>query len=148
MSEQHDVRGSGQDDVRRLIERWAVAVHAGDLPGVLADHAADIVLYDVPGPGDVVRGLDAYRKVWPPFFAWQASGAVFEIVTLEVTAGADVAFAHARLRCDTPDGLARNPDNLLRLTVGLRRRDGRWLVTHEHHSFALPAPEQPADTTG
>ena len=23
------------------------------------------------------------------------------------------------------------------LTVGLRRVDGRWLVTHEHHSFPL-----------
>jgi hypothetical protein len=27
-----------------------MAVHAGDLPGVLADQAADIVLDDAPGP--------------------------------------------------------------------------------------------------
>jgi ketosteroid isomerase-like protein len=25
--------------------------------------------------------------------------------------------------------------NRLRLTLGLRKQDGRWLVTHEHHSF-------------
>ena len=24
----------------------------------------------------------------------------------------------------------------LRLTLGLRRDDGRWVVSHEHHSFA------------
>jgi ketosteroid isomerase-like protein len=23
----------------------------------------------------------------------------------------------------------------LRLTVGLRKQDGRWVVSHEHHSF-------------
>jgi ketosteroid isomerase-like protein len=31
--------------------------------------------------------------------------------------------------------LAGNPENRLRLTVGLRKEDGRWLVAHEHHSF-------------
>jgi hypothetical protein len=25
---------------------------------------------------------------------------------------------------------------LARLTIGLRKADGRWAVTHEHHSFA------------
>jgi ketosteroid isomerase-like protein len=25
---------------------------------------------------------------------------------------------------------------LLRLTLGLRREDGEWVVAHEHHSFA------------
>ena len=72
---------------------------------------------------------------WPPFFAWQAQGACFEIVSLDVTAGDDVAFAHALLRCNTPKGLDDDPGQRLRLTVGLRKQDGRWLVTHEHHSF-------------
>jgi ketosteroid isomerase-like protein len=31
--------------------------------------------------------------------------------------------------------LAKNPDVRLRLTVGLRREGGRWVVSHEHHSF-------------
>jgi ketosteroid isomerase-like protein len=89
----------------------------------------------VPPPEDGVRGMDEYATTWPPFFEWQASGAVFEIVRLEVTAGADVAFAHALLRCATPEQLAADPDRRLRLTVGLRKEGGRWLVSHEHHSF-------------
>jgi ketosteroid isomerase-like protein len=84
-----------------------------------------------------VRGIDAYRESWPPFFEWQRSGACFEIDELEVTAGPEVAFAHALLRCGTPDEFADRPDRRLRLTVGLRKRDGRWVVTHEHHSFPL-----------
>ena len=55
-------------EIRELIQRWAAAVHAGDLDTVLADHAEDIVMFDVPPPDERVRGLDAYRQTWPPFF--------------------------------------------------------------------------------
>jgi uncharacterized protein (TIGR02246 family) len=123
--------------IRTLIEQWAAAVHRGDMSGVLADHAEDIVMFDVPPPYDGVRGIDAYRETWPPFFEWQARGASFEIVSLQVVAGGDVAYAHALLRCGVPEELTANPANRLRLTLGLRRQQGRWVVAHEHHSFPL-----------
>jgi uncharacterized protein (TIGR02246 family) len=124
-----------RERIRTLIERWAEAVHSGDMGGVLADHADDIVMFDVPPPYDGVRGIDAYRETWPPFFEWQARGASFEIVSMDVTAGDDVAYAHALLRCGTPEEIADNPGNRLRLTLGLRREHDRWVVAHEHHSF-------------
>ena len=126
-----------EDLIRELIENWARAVHEGDLDRVLADHAADIVMFDVPPPDDGVRGMDAYRDCWPPFFEWQRQGAVFDLVELDVTAGADVAYAHALLRCGVPDELTREAARRLRLTLGLRREAGRWVVAHEHHSFPL-----------
>jgi uncharacterized protein (TIGR02246 family) len=125
-----------EQQIRSLIERWAAAVRAGDIDGVLADHADDIVMFDVPPPHDGVRGIDAYRKTWPPFFEWQRQGASFDILSLDITAGDDVAFAYALLRCGTPQDLAEHPENRLRLTLGLRKEDGRWVVAHEHHSFA------------
>jgi uncharacterized protein (TIGR02246 family) len=121
--------------IRSLIERWAKAVHAGDLEAVLADHADDIVVFDVPPPENGVRGIDAYRETWPPFFKWQAQGASFEIVELNVTAGEEVAFAYALLRCGTAAELDAQPENRLRLTIGLRKQAGQWVVAHEHHSF-------------
>jgi uncharacterized protein (TIGR02246 family) len=124
-----------EEQIRRLIERWAEAVHNGDMEGVLADHADDVVMFDVPPPQEGVRGIEAYRDVWPAFFELQAQGASFEIVSLDVTAGDDVAYAHALLRCGTPQELAEDPENRLRLTLGLRREQGRWVVAHEHHSF-------------
>jgi uncharacterized protein (TIGR02246 family) len=127
---------SDDEQIRNLIERWEASVHGGDLNGVLANHAEDIVMFDVPPPYEGVRGIDAYREVWPPFFEWQAQGASFEIVSLEVTVGGDVAYAYALLRCVTPQELAEQPANRLRLTLGLRKEHGRWVVAHEHHSFA------------
>jgi uncharacterized protein (TIGR02246 family) len=122
--------------IRDLIIRWAAAVHNGDLEVVLADHADDIVMFDVPPPEEGVRGIDAYRQTWPAFFEWQRSGASFEIVSLAVTAGEEVAFAWALLRCGMPKDLEETPINLLRLTIGLRKEASRWIVAHEHHSFS------------
>ena len=50
-------------------------------------------MFDVPPPQEGVRGIDAYRDTWPGFFEWQAQGATFDILELDVTAGDDVAFA-------------------------------------------------------
>ncbi len=92
-------------------------------------------MFDVPPPDEGIRGLAAYRAAWPPFFAWQAQGACFDIESLDITAGTDVAYAYALLRCAMPEELAAHPTLRLRLTFGLRKEHGRWLVAHEHHSF-------------
>src|SRR3954465_10835813 len=134
-----------EQQIRTLIEHWAEAVHRGDLATVLAGHAQDIVMFDVPPPYEGVRGIDAYRESWPPFFEWQRQGAVFEIESLDVTASEDVAYAHALLRCGTPRHLADKPENRLRLTLGLRKENGRWVVAHEHHSFPDAGEDNGAD---
>ncbi|HEX2192473.1 MAG TPA: nuclear transport factor 2 family protein, partial [Acidimicrobiales bacterium] len=111
------------------------AVQVGDIDTVLAAHARDIVMFDVPPPERGVRGIEAYTETWPPFFEWQRSGALFDIEELEVTAGEDVAYAWALLRCGSKEDFERDPTIRLRLTIGLRKDEGRWIVAHEHHSF-------------
>jgi len=128
---------SDETAIRELLFRWADAVHTGDLETVLADRDPDIVMFDVPPPYEGLRGIDAYRDSWPEFFEWQRQGATFEITELDVTAGDDVAFAYALARCGKPEDFEKNPDNRLRMTFGLRKRDGRWIVTHEHGSFPM-----------
>jgi len=123
--------------IRGQITRWVEAIQAQDLEGVLAEHDPNIVQFDVPPPYNGIRGIDAYRDTWPPFFEWISQGAQVELLELDVVAGADVAFAYGLLRCGTAADFAANPDNRLRMTVGLRKIDGRWVVAHEHHSFPL-----------
>ena len=150
-----------EQHIRDLVERWAVAVHTGDMAGVLTDHAPDIVMFDVPPPEDGVRGLEDYEQTWPGFFAWQASGAVFEIVSLEVPAQVATAeFAHEAaagpMACDVPDMRGRADGDLAvawgidrivadgaevrsRATRVFERRAGSWQMIHQHLSF--PAQE-------
>jgi uncharacterized protein (TIGR02246 family) len=124
--------------VRDLIEAWADAVRRKDYDGILRSHAADFVMFDVPPPFKSV-GLDAYRKTWDLFFSWSSGPVRFEIQEMDVTAGADVAFAFASMRCEGP-GSDGQPEALdFRLTMGLRKVDGRWMIAHEHHS--VPAAD-------
>jgi ketosteroid isomerase-like protein len=129
-----------EQQIRSLIQAWAIAAHDGDLETVLTDHAPEIVMFDVPPPYEGVRGIQAYRDGWLPFFGWQASGAVFDLESLDIVAGRDVAFAYGLLRCGTHADFARDPQQRLRLTIGLRKIEGRWIVTHEHHSFTDTTP--------
>ena len=117
---------------------WEVVGFKRGWQGVLEIDPADpasVAANSLPLTRDGVRGIDAYRASWPPFFEWQRTGARFDLVDLVVEAGAEVAFAWALLRCGTPDELQAEPDRRLRLTIGLRRDGGRWVVAHEHHSF-------------
>ena len=126
---------SDEQAIRNCSRGWVEAIQTQDLEGVLADHDPNIVMFDVPPPYNGVRGMDEYRKSWPPFFEWLRQGAQFQLLELDVVAGADVAFAYALLRCGTQAEFDTNPDNRLRVTVGLRKVDDRWVVVHEHHSF-------------
>ncbi len=121
--------------IRGLIERWAASVRKRDMPGVLKHHAKDMVMFDLPPPL-FSRGIDAYEDSWPLFFDASPKPYRFDIQEMEITAGGDVAFAVALMRCAVMDS-GRNEDLDFRLTVGLRKIDGQWTVTHEHHS--LPA---------
>lgn len=125
--------------IHELIEHWMTAIRARDLEGVLTRHAKDIVMFDVPPPERGARGLNEYQATWPGFFEWIESGAVFEVIELDVVAGTDVAYAIALLRCGTPEDLATAPHQRLRLSLGLVKRANEWLIQHEHHSFTYVA---------
>ncbi|MEU8662576.1 nuclear transport factor 2 family protein [Actinoplanes philippinensis] len=58
-----------------------------------------------------------------------------EVTRLEITTDGDVAFATS-IDClsAVPRGSAERFHLWFRVTLGLRRIDGRWLVTHEHES--------------
>jgi ketosteroid isomerase-like protein len=121
-----------EHEVRELLERWAGSVAAMDRDGLVAEHAGDVVMFDVAAPPQV-RGLEDYRRQWEPFFDAQGAG-TFRFDELTVVAGDDVAWAFGVIVCGTTDPATHFP---VRLTVGLRREDRRWVVAHEHHS-ALP----------
>ena len=119
--------------VRNVIESWAAAVRRRDFEGILQNHSSDIVMFDVPPPF-LSKGLEAYQKTWDLFFSCSSDPTVFDITTMAVTAGRDVAFVVATMRCTEPTATGERQELEFRLTAGLRKIDGLWTITHEHHS--------------
>ena len=133
MSEQQN---STKDEIviRNLVENWASAVRRKDLSGILRNHSPSMLMFDVPPPLQS-KGIEAYEKSWDLFFSWSHDPVVFDIGEMNITAGNDVAFVTAVMRCA---GTEANGDDIeldFRLTIGLRKIDNQWIVVHEHHSI-------------
>lgn len=124
---------SNQAAVKKIIIDWTRAISSGDRQGILSHHAGNLLMFDFPSK---VEGIDAYDETWDFFFDKPKGPITFEPRDLDVTAGDKVAFATCEIHCD---GTSAGPLDL-RLTVGLEKRDGKWLITHEHHS--VPTREE------
>jgi ketosteroid isomerase-like protein len=118
-------------NVTGLIRRWEAAVQRQDMAAVLAQHAPDVLMFDVPEPIQA-RGLAEYQETWELFFANCRPGpASFRLHELEVIVDGSLAVAHA---------LMDATDDKCRLTSVLRKIDGEWMFVHEHHSSPWPNP--------
>jgi len=129
-------RSTDEAQIRDLVESWASAVRTRNLDGIMANHSPEILMFDVPPP-EQSKGIEAYRKTWEVFFAWFQDSGIFDVRELNITAGDDVAFGTALMRCG---GTEANGDKVkidFRLTICFRKIDGRWTVMHEHHSIPV-----------
>jgi len=94
-------------------------------------HTPDILMFDVPEPIQA-RGRAQYQETWELFFAYSPGGVEsFRLRELEIVTSESVAFAHCLL--DVVDVRCR-------LTLGLQKIGGEWMIAHEHHSSPWPDP--------
>ena len=127
-------RSADEGDIRALLERWAKAVRSRDYPAILAGHAPEMRMFDVPPPFES-KGLEEYRRAWDLFFSTSEDPVVFDFDDMEIIAGPDVAFVIARMHCE-PTEAGKRARLDFRLTVGLRKDSGgNWVFIHEHHSI-------------
>jgi len=129
-----DRKRTDEATIRELVEKWASAVRARDLQGILANHSPDILMFDVPPPL-ASKGLEAYTKTWDLFFSWSDDPVIFDIKSMDITASSDVAFVAALMRCAGTEKSGERIELEFRLTIGLRKIGQQWMVLHEHHSI-------------
>jgi uncharacterized protein (TIGR02246 family) len=127
-------RTTDEAAIRELVETWAKAVRAKDLDGILANHSTDMLMFDVPPPLQS-KGIEAYKKTWDLFFSWSDDPVVFDIKDMDIIASTDVAFVAALMRCAGTEKNGERMEIEFRLTIGLRKIGGQWIVLHEHHSI-------------
>jgi ketosteroid isomerase-like protein len=123
-----------EQQIREVVEGRAAALRTGDVKAMLAYYAPEVVEFSLAPP---LRQLtDAHDP--EPVERWLATFEApprREVTRLEITAGPDVAFATS-IDClsATPKGATEGFNLWYRATLGLRKIDGRWLITHEHDS--------------
>ena len=127
-------RTTDEARIRGIVENWARAVRTKNTDGILANHSSDVLMFDVPPPLQS-KGIEAYKKTWDLFFSWSHDPVVFDFTAMNITAGSDVAFVTALMRCTGTEANRERIELEFRLTIGLRKVGSQWLITHEHHSI-------------
>ena len=83
-----------EKEIAALIQAWSAAVRSENRAAIRANHADDVLMFDVPPPFQS-RGIAAYMATWETFFSSSERPVKFDFTDVAVTAGADVAFATA-----------------------------------------------------
>ncbi|MEW1752334.1 YybH family protein [Streptomyces angustmyceticus] len=128
------VRTADETQIRELLEDRAAATTARDARRFLASCAPDLVDFNLAPPlqyrGPRARDRQAV-EAW--YATWEGPIEV-SLTQVEVTVGGDVAFCHSinRMRGTKTDGF--EVELWSRATVGLRKIDGSWRITHTHSS--------------
>lgn len=125
---------TAEAEIRDLVETWRQAVLARDIDRIFSHYAPDIVAFDAIRELQF-KGEDAYRRHWEACLSMCPQDTmIFEIHDLKIAAGEDVAFCHALNRCGGTGENGEEKSGWMRMTACYRKRNGKWLVVHEHFS--------------
>ena len=124
------------DAIRAAYAAWQHAFEARDVNGIMALYAPEVVAYDIVPPLQF-KGEGAYRKDYSEFFSQFKGPVRSTIPDMEIEQSGDTAFAFGleHLQGTMTDGTP--VDTWLRFSDGWKRRNGRWLVVHEHVSVPV-----------
>jgi ketosteroid isomerase-like protein len=138
MSPEGKTASSVEVVLRQRIQGLAEAIRDKDVDRVMTFYARDVIVFDVRPPLDT-RGAEGYRQNFQRWFDSFDGPLSFELQGLRVVAGESTAFCHylSLVVGSRPDG--RTSGYWARGTTCFERRDGEWLITHEHISMPTSA---------
>jgi uncharacterized protein (TIGR02246 family) len=119
--------------IRELIDDFANAFRDKDVDGVMSPFARDIVSFDIVPPLQTA-GADTFVTHWHQFFESHEGPIHVEFPDVRIETGDDVAFSHCVHRIKGTLKNGQQTDWWLRWTACYRKRNGRWLIVHEHVS--------------
>lgn len=133
------------DPIAAVVLGRVEAVRAKDREAMLAAYAEDVITFDVVPPLRNV-GVKAVAAKLSRWMDGYQDDLACEITGLDTAASGDVGFAHGLCRFTGTLKKGAKVDMWVRLTVCLRKRGDRWLITHEHQSDPLDPETGKAST--
>lgn len=127
-------RTQDEAQIREHLENWIRALHAKDLDALLTLYAPDAVAFDLMPPHRVPDAAH-YRKNFERWFAAMPGPIEYEVHDSTITASDTVAFSHSLSHVRATRANGEKTDYWVRVTVGFEKRNGQWLVTHDHVSM-------------
>jgi ketosteroid isomerase-like protein len=122
-------------EIRKSIDALVQALRAKDIDALMTHYAPDILTFDLNPPLQV-RGV-GYRKNFELWFSSVQGPIDYETRDLHIAASGDVAFCYSLNHVKSTRTNGEKADYWVRVTSGLQKLNGRWLITHEHVSMPV-----------
>lgn len=123
-------------ETREISAQWLAAFHARDVPGMLRHYAPEVELFDLKPPLRL-RGIEAVQQMWEECLPYMGGITGYEFHNVVVHASAEVALWHCTSHMTGTHNDGTPLEHWMRVTIGFRQQDGRWLVVHEHVSIPV-----------
>ncbi len=124
-------------EIKSLERNYAKALQAKDLDALMAnyDNSPTLVVFDVIPPRQYL-GWDAYKKDWQTVLSECTGPMKAELTEMTIVAEGNIGYGHEiqHLSCPTKGAPL---DMTLRATDGYVKKDGKWLIAHEHLSVPI-----------
>lgn len=125
-----------ETEIRETLNELVQALRAKDIVALMTHYAPDVIVFDLRPPLRVANA-DAYRRNFEAWFASVDGPIDYEMHELLVTLRDDVAFCHSLSHVRSKRTNGEKADYWVRVTSGLRKMRGRWMITHEHISMPV-----------
>ncbi len=120
-------------DIQILIDERTNAIRLKDIKRLMQDYAPHVLPFDVVDPLQY-PGIDAIKKRMEEWFASFDGPIGYDIQDLQIIAGNEVAFSYGlnHVNATKTDGVKL--EMWWRETICYRKKDGRWIIVHQHSS--------------
>ncbi len=121
-------------EIKQFLARWDEVVCQLKIQNIAELCAADVCFFDASGE---MYGFMAYQKMWEAYREYFRDG--LKVFRRDVVIQADTtqAFVHCYSKIDNENGVATPGITWCRSTIGLRKSDTKWKITHQHISVPV-----------
>ena len=139
-------KSSDEAAIRALLDNFRAAFRAKDLAKLMASYepGADFVAYDVIPPRQYA-GTDAYKKDWEQTFDMFSGPITDDLVEQTIVADGNLAYSRSIEHVTGTFKAGGNMDMIVRVTDVYRKKNGKWLIIHEHVSVPVDLTTGKAD---
>jgi ketosteroid isomerase-like protein len=123
--------------IRTLKGELTDAIRAKDAARVVSYFGGEPVMFVLAPPLQFKGDEGPGRRGVEDWFNSFRGPIGYEVRDLHVAAGGDVAFCHSLNRISGTRGDGSETDIWVRETLGLRKIEGGWKITHQHQSVPM-----------
>lgn len=136
-----------ETEIKALEDNYVKALGARDLDALMAvyENSPTLVVFDVIPPRQYV-GWEAYKKDWQGVLAECTGPMTAELTEMTIVAEGNIGYGHEiqHLSCPTKGAPL---DMTIRATDGYAKKDGKWVIAHEHLSAPIDLATGKGDLT-